>query len=281
MPRGLSTVLANSFVLDLKGLVQGTALATIDLKGAGIRGANLKKNLGGLVLLVATNAQIKIPDKTIKLPGFLTWMPIIPNEINPGFLLGLIGKKSVLAEPIQTIQTRIDVAQGVAKLSETRVASAALLADVTGTVRIADIFTNSAMNLPVAVAIGGNGPLPAARTIGKEVGTIGKPKFDADPVALLALGAGIIPGGEFLGGKAGDALGKLNDKTGGVLGAVGNAISNPGGVSTNGASTAGAIGNAVGNLFGGGSKKTNAPAATPSTNKPVNPLDLLPFGKKK
>lgn len=273
--------LANSFVMDLKGLVQGTALATINLKGAGVTGANLKKNLGGLVLVVATNAQVRIPDKTIKLPGFLTWMPIIPNEINPGFVLGLIGKKSVLAEPIRTIQTRIDIAQGVAKLSETRVASPAILADVTGTIRIADIFTNSVMTLPVSVAIGGSGPLPAARNIGKAVGTIGKPKFDADPVAILALGAGIIPGGSALTDAAGGALNKLNDKTGGALGAVGNLISNPGGASTNGAAPGGGIGDAIGNLLGGGAKKTNAPAATPNTSKPINPLDLLPFGGKK
>lgn len=269
--------LADSFVADLKGLAQGTAIANISLKGAGVTGPNLRRNLGGLVLVVATNAQIRIPDKPIRLPGFLTWMPIFPYEINPGTVLALIGKKSVLAEPIRTVQARVDIAQGVAKVSETRVASPAILAEVAGSVALNDVLTNSTLKLPVAVAIGGNGPLPAARTIGTAVGTIGSPKFDKDLVALASIGLSVIPGGGALGEKATGAIrgaaGQLNERTGGALGAAANLLGG-GGASTNtNAAPANLIGGAL-NLLGGGKGKTNAPAA--NTNKPANPLDAFP-----
>ncbi|KAB2667667.1 MAG: hypothetical protein DVB31_07720 [Verrucomicrobia bacterium] len=280
--------LANSFVLDLKGLATGNALATINLKGAGVTGPNLRKNLGGLVLVVATNAQIRIPDKAIKLPAFLTWLPIFPNEINPATVLALIGKKSVLSEPISTVQTRVDIDRGVARLSETRVSSPAILAEVVGTVQLNDVVTNSTLNLPVSVAIGGNGPLPAARTIGKAIGTIGNPKFDKDLVALASLGMSILPGGGVLGDKAAGALqgaaDKLNAKTGGALGAVGNLIggANAGAgtpaAKTNAAPAGSALGNVL-NALGGAPKGTNPAAA--NTNKAINPLDFLPFGRKK
>ncbi len=275
------TPLINSFVSDLKGLAQGEMLAKLNLKGAGVTGVSLKKNLAGLILVQATNAQIKIPEKPVRLPGFLSALPIFPNEINPGTVLSLIGKKAVLAEPIRTVQTRVDIASGVARVTETRVSNSALLVEVNGDLKMADIFTNSLLNLPVQVAFAEGGKMPAVRGIGREVGTVGVPTFEKDLLGLAQVAGGLlsgfgVPGGDKAAGAVKAGLDQLNLKSGGALNAAGDLLKAT--TSTNNAAggTANPIGGILNSVLGAA---TNKPAA--NTNKTVNPLDLLNFGRKK
>ncbi len=275
--------LANSFVPVLNNAAQGEAGAALQVRGAGLTGASLRRNLNGFATMEATNAQIRIPNRPIPVPKLVTTLiPILPSEINPTFVLSLIGKSAVLSEPIRIVEAHALMGQGGVILTNTRVANSAFVATVGGDIQFADNLTNSTLNLPVALAFASNGQMPEPRKVGRVAGTIGVEKFEKDLVGIAAVvGAVSIPGVGNVGDLGAKGVEKLNQATGGAVQKIGNAVGGlvPGGDKpTNGAASA--VGGLL-NVLGGG-KNTNAPAAnTNAAPKPTSPLDLLPFGRGK
>jgi len=279
--------LANSFVPVLNGAAQGELLAALQIKGAGVTGTSLRRNLKGFATIEATNAQIKIPEKSIRLPKLLSTLLLLPRDINPAFLLSAIGKKDVLAEPIRVIELHALMGNGGVVVTNTRIFSPAFLTTVGGDIQIADVLSNSPVNLPVTIAFASGGRMGAQNRIGRVNGTIGATGFEKDLRGMKAVFDGLtIPGVGNLGDLSNQGIKKLGDginqATGGALNKVGGAVGalTGGGANTNGAASA--VGGFLNVLTGG--KATNAPATNaPSTNaapKPFNPLDLLNRGKK-
>lgn len=281
--------LANSFVTALSGAAQGEVIASAKIKGAGVTGTSLGRNLAGNFDFSVTNTLIKVPEKSIRLPALITTLiPILPEEINPAYLLGLIGKKDVLAEPIRVLEAHATMANGGVQLANTRVSSAAFLTTVEGGLRWADLVDNSPLNMPVSLAFASGGQMDALTKIGAVSGTVGKAGFDKDPLGIGKITIKVIPGA---GRALNQGVNLLNEKTGGAVDKAGGVIraivpGGSGGTSTNtNAAPANPIGGLIRGITGGGAKPTNAapaPAGT-DTNAPkrFNPLNLLPGGGKK
>ena len=207
-------------------------------------------------------------------------------EFNAATVLGAIGKSAVLAEPIRTIQAHATMGQGGVVLTNTRIASAAFEAAVTGGVRFDDILDRSPVEMPILLAFASNGKLDALRNIGSADGTIEKVDFKKNWPVLASMAKDIvIPGVGNVGERVGQAGAFLNEKTGGALDKGANAVKSllPGdGKNTNGVINA--LGGALGALTGGkqtNNAATNAPASTNAPTKAPSILDALPFGRGK
>ena len=279
------TPLVNSFMPDRKGQMAGTTTASAQLKGAGITGASLQKNLAGQFDFAATNLNLAVAN--VRSPLLKTVINVIvgiPDLIrNPtaalGNLLGGLtgsgtkggGTDALAASPIEVIRARGTAGGGRVQLQQTEVRGAAFQAQAAGDLTLAPILTNSTIQIPVRVALGralaAQAGLVSASTPTNAVyvslpdfltmkGTLGNPKADIDKLALVALAA-----------KAG----------GGIAGQIGGATGGK----------AGALLNAVGGLLGGNSApssdpQTNLPSATTTNPAPEpNLLDLFKKLKKK
>jgi uncharacterized protein involved in outer membrane biogenesis len=278
----------DSFVPVLKGMSKGTFLAGLQLKGAGVTGPNLRRNLGGKIAFGGTNVLITIPERSIPLPRLLVRLiPLFPSEINPRTLLTLIGRSAVLTEPVRVLELNALIADGAVAVSNTRVGNSAFLSEVTGNIRLNDIITNSPVNLPVTLAFALQNQMPAPRKIGRVIGTVGATGWEQDRLGMGAvLLATDVPGVGNLGNRLTEGLTTLGEKAGPGLGAVGaavgNALTGGGGTSTNAAST-NAPSNPLGGLLRGitGGATNKASTNAPATNRIGNPLNLLPFGRDK
>jgi hypothetical protein len=269
----------NSFIPVMTGLAQGTLLARVDVRGAGLTGAGLQKSLSGKIAVEATNSVIRIPDRPIPLPVLLTKIiPILPQQVNPTSLLRMIGKSAVLEEPIRVVEFHTDIGNGVVNVMNTHVLSPAFSVTLGGDVRLAPVLDDSPVNLPVALAFASNGKLPEPRTIGRVTGTLGKTGFTADPLGMAAIVGSAIPVVGQLGGKGVEAIksagAELDKRAGAAIGKAGAALGNLVGGDTN----------KPGSGLGGILKAVVQPSTNnASTNGPARPglLDALPFGKGK
>ncbi len=265
--------LVNSFDPDRKGEFAGTTSADMQLKGAGITGASLQKNLTGRFNVSATNMSLSITNVRSPLLNAVLGVVIgIPDLIrNPTAAIGSVvnrikgggankggGGNALTAEPIDVISLNAKAGDGRVELQRAEVRSKAFQALAAGELTLAPELTNSAIQIPVKIALGsalagklglaGTGsptnsayvPLPDFLTM---KGTVGNPKTDIDKLALLTLAA-----------KTGGGLGKQ------IGGAVGG--------------KAGSLINSVGGLFGGG-KSTNS-AAGQNTNSPAPATNAAP-----
>jgi len=266
--------LVNSFQPERKGQIGGVFIAGANLKGAGVTGASLQRNLTGDVNLVSTNLNLSLGNVKSKLiKSIVNTVMAIPTLIkNPvatvgnllGGLTGTDNKENsgwidqLTAAPINVAVVRAKAGNGRIDLQEGVVHSDAFQANARGEVRLASVLTNSSLQIPVTIAfnrplgeklglVSANAPtnqvyfpMPEFLTI---QGTVGDPKPQTDKVALAGLAAN----------------------------AVGSAVT--------GSKVGGILKDAAGLLTGGGQAKTN----TTSTNKPAsfNPLDLLNRPKKK
>jgi uncharacterized protein involved in outer membrane biogenesis len=280
--------LVNSFVPDRKGQVAGVTTVGAQIKGAGVTGASLQKNLTGQFNVLSTNLDLAIANvRTPVMKAVLNVIVGIPEMIrNPTAIVGnLLGSLTganrprggwadqLTASPISVVDVRGNAGNGRVDLQTAEMRSAAFQATAAGGIELSRILTNSALLFPVKVAlsrdmadklgmVNANTPTNLAYIalpdFLKMKGTLGEPKADINKLALVGIAAQTSAGVVKNIGGAG------TEKTTSILGAVGSLL---------GAGPAPATNTAAQSTVG----PTNAPA----TNQPppVNLLDL--FGKPK
>jgi hypothetical protein len=252
--------------------------------------------LSGNFDLSSTNlnlAVINIKNPELKLViNLVAGIPeLLRNPIEGGLsmlagALGL-GKGGLTDElsrsPVDAVAVKGQVGAGQVKFTQGEVRSSAFMAEATGTITLAPVLTNSALQMPISLSLSrkianqlsipaGNTPTNAPYVklpdFASEKGTIGDPKLDIDKLKLASFGLQMVKGaGAGLQGIAGSAVGAAESLLGGKS-------------STNGSNT-NSIGSAVGGLlqgFLGGNQATNAPG---KTNQEAQPsiFDLIPRKK--
>ena len=272
--------LVNSFQPQRKDQIHGQATATAQIKGAGVTGASLQKNLAGQYSLLATNLNLSVANVR---------SPIVKTVINvivaiPGLLrdptaaLGnLLGKitgdtsaskggwaDALTASPIDVILASGVAGEGRITLDQAEIRSPAFQALAKGNVTLAPILDDSALHIPVNVTLSralaaqaglvtADTPTNAAYVALPEFvtvkGTVGKPKADVDKAALAALA---LKSGASIANKFGGADG---GKVGSVL-------------------------EGVGSLLGGGKTTTTTNASGTATTNANPAADLLNLFKK-
>lgn len=255
------TPLADTLMKGQPGQYQGDLSAKMQIKGAGITGPNLQKNLAGATSLLVTNANI-----TLKSTGFM-------NTILKTVLFAL-RMTDLLDSPVTGIESQTQIGSGVVNLEKTAVTSAGFQVQSTGTVTLASVLTNSTLDIPVALLLSSNiarrsnlyppdAPTNAVYValppFVKIVGTVGKYDTKIDGLAVAGILAKNISGlPSSLVGTVGNTLGSVTNLVGGLK-------------STN------AVQNIIGGLFG--NRGTNAPGSTNApptdTNNPVNAIKSL------
>jgi hypothetical protein len=268
--------LVDSFVPEYKNKVAGELLTDIGIKGKGITGANLQKHLNGHVQTTLTNAVANVLEKGIIMKT----------------VAAILQAPEIMEPPLDYLNTSIQIGHGMANIENFILQSASFQATAKGTVTIDQVLTNSALNIPVGIALSKNlirnfkvsggdpnakyTPLPEFVTI---KGTVGAHETEIKKGKLLALAAqagfaapknlvdGAIGAAAGLGAKADDTISKL---TGGTVDKL----------------TGGAVGGLFNKLVGKKPASTNSTdkAGTTTTNKapglklPFNPFN--PFKRK-
>lgn len=233
--------LANTFSPTYRGQAKGDLLANIQLKGSGVTGVSLQKNLNGQLNLTFTNADIQLVGPKMKL------------LITPIALV--LRLNDLMKSPLNWLAVQAKVGEGKINLTHFEVVSDAFTADTQGEIPIAAVFTNSPLNnLPVNFAlrrslaekanlVPSDAPTNTAYVklpkFVKVSGTLGDPKTHTDKLVIAGLVAKSAAG---LPGVVGEKAGNILQGVGGIL-------------------------------TGDKSSRTNQA----STNKPpkFNPLDLL------
>jgi hypothetical protein len=293
------TPIVNSFQPERKGQIGGTFTANAKIKGIGTTGASLQKSLNGQFDLASTNLNLSVIN--IKSPLIKTVVNVvatIPDLIkNPegavgSLLQGLTGQTGtngsltdeLSKSPINSIAARGSASAGKVNLQQAMIQSTAFRADATGTVTLAQVLTNSAINIPVSVSLSQSiarrinlvsADTPTNATYVKlpdfltETGTVGEPKSQINKLALISLAAKGLSGSG-IGGTAGSIIQGLG------FGAAGT---NTAGQSTN---KVGSLLQGLGGILGGTTATNAATTNQPATNQPLNNLlnDLLNSKKK-
>jgi type II secretion system protein N len=240
--------IANTFSPETRGQFQGSILANAQIKGAGITDASLRKNLGGQASFTFTNANIQLAGpKARKL--------IVP-------IATLLRVNEITQTPLNWVDARVELGGGNIKLSQVNLQSGAFEAKTQGVIPMAEVLTNSPLNLPVefslrrslaekASLLPPNTPPDAAYALLPKFvtvkGTIGEPESELNKLALSGL---LIKSGVGVAEKFGV---KVDGKTGETLKGLGDLLTGQKPANTN-------------------APKTNAPPPK------ANPLDL--FKKK-
>jgi type II secretion system protein N len=212
--------IANSFSPESGGQYKGLIVANAKIKGAGTTGSSLHKNLEGQVSLTFTNASIQLLGAKPK------------KMIDP--IANLLRVSEITDDPVNWVDANLQFGGGNIKLESFTVLSAAFEAQTHGVIPIAEVLTNSPLNLPIEFSLrrslaeqlgllAADTPtnatyalLPRFVTI---EGSIGDPKSDIDRKVLgnilLQSGAGI---GKHVGTTIGRETGSLFKKVGGWFG---------------------------------------------------------------
>ena len=265
--------LANTFIPDKRGQYKGSIVANVALKGAGITGTSMKKNLAGQINMTFTNANIQIVSPKLR-------RVLVP-------IAAILRVTDITQSPLNWMNTSTEIGGGNINLKALTIVSEAFQGDTHGVIPIADIFTNSPINkFPVnfqlrrslaqkSNLLPADAP-PDAKYVKlpdfvKLKGTVGKPDSDINEIALagvlLKSGSGIV------GGKAGGII----EGIGGIL--TGNP--SPGARTNATADTnkpsqkANAVDVIGGILNSSRANKTNSPTETNPPSEKVNASDLL------
>ncbi len=206
----------------MKGLYDGDIDVNVAVKGAGVTGVNLKQHLNGNANLAFKGANIELFDFWKKF--FLTPVALV------------LRVPDLLDSPIQGVNVDTAFADGVVDLNQFRVQSPAFQVTSQGKIPIADDLMQSALGMPVDFALKKE-TATAANLVDNDAeasedgfvnlpafvaveGTVGEPKTKIDKVAVGKLFIRNVAGlPESVVGKAGDALGGLNDLVTGKEGA--------------------------------------------------------------
>jgi hypothetical protein len=200
--------LARSFSTNSSSPIKADLIASGQIKGAGVTGINLQKNLNGQVAFALTNMNLEIV-------GVKTRRLLEPVAV-------LLGLQELLQSPLNWIDARANLGQGRVDLNKFAVLSAAFYAESQGTVPIAEVLTNSPLNLPVNFALRRNlaekanlipanaptnTPYVTLPPFVKVTGTVGDPKTHTDKLVIAGLIARsairFVPNA---GGKAGNIV---------------------------------------------------------------------------
>ncbi len=205
--------LANSFMPDKRGQYQGQVLAQMAIKGKGTTGASLRQHLNGQANVGFTNANIQVVGPKLR-------RVLVP-------IAALLRVSEITESPVNWIDTRLVMGNGMVDVSKFAVESEAFQATAQGQIPLADVLTNSPMNkLPVnfylrrslaqkAGLMPGDAPADAKYVklpnFVKLTGTLGEPKADLNELVIAGMigrsGAGLV------GGEAG----KIIKGVGGIL----------------------------------------------------------------
>ena len=233
--------LVNTFAPDRKGQLGGTFTAQAKFSGAGITGAGLEKNLTGQFAVGATNLNLSVVDvHSAILKTLINVIATIPQLLSSpdraiASLLGQVtGQGGGLMDelkksPIQVINAQGKAGDGRIDLTSASVQSTAFKADARGGIVLAQVLTNSTINIPVAVSvsrsIGTQLNLASANTAASATyvplpqfvtmtGTLGNPNADINKTALAGLavksvGQSLLGQPQNAGSKAGNLLNNL------------------------------------------------------------------------
>ena len=206
--------LVNSFAPARQGQLAGALTVHAQISGAGITSVNLQTNLAGQFNIGATNLELSVINvHSSILKSLINVVATIPQLLsNPesgilsifgqmtGQHSGLIGQ--LQESPIEVINAQGRAGSGQINLQAATVQSTAFEADAQGSVVLAPVLTNSAINIPITVSVsqdiakqlnlasGNNSagatyaPLPQFLTM---TGTIGDPKTQIKKTALVGL----------------------------------------------------------------------------------------------
>ena len=264
--------LVNSFAPDRKGQIAGTTSLGAQVKGAGVTGASLQKNLNGQFDFAATNLDLSIANVRSPLINSVINVIIgLPDLIrNPVAALGnLLGggtaqkngwADALTASPVEAVTLQASAGEGEVQLQSAEVRSAAFQALASGRLVLAPVLTNSTLQIPVRVALsralaGQIGLVNAATPANagyvalpdflKMEGTLGKPRANIDKLALVELaaktGGGVI---KEIGGAGGGKVGAVVNAIGGLFGGDKSSTTNAAPAATNASPAAGLL-----NLF--------------------------------
>ncbi len=224
--------LVNSFEPDRKGQIGGTLTAQAQVKGAGITGSSLQKNLAAQFDVGSTNLNLAVVNiRSPLLRTLINVVATVPELIkNPASGLGslvqdLTGKSTggladdLSKSPVDTISARGSAADGKVVLQQAVVQSSAFRAEAAGTVALAPVLTNSVLEIPVGVYLSrpiaqrlnlvtASTPATAAYVKLPDFltmkGTVGKPDASINKLALAGVAlqgiGGALPGGSKAGG---------------------------------------------------------------------------------
>lgn len=295
--------LVDTFQPDRKGQLGGTFSANAKIAGTGTSGTDLKKYLNGQFDFGSTNLNLEVINiRSPVLKALINVVAFIPELIRnptsalgglagtlvPGKTAGTTGSLSSELEksPINSIVASGTVGDGKLALQNALVQSPAFEAQANGTVMLADILTNSTLQIPVTVLLSqslaerfnvapANEPTNAAYVALPNfltmTGTVGQPNPKINYEALAGTvfrGIGGILSGAGVGGNAGKILQGLGN-LGGALG--GKTTSSNAPAASQPRKGLGGLLNGLGGALGGQtSTSTNAPPAT--NQSPVNNL---------
>jgi len=211
--------IANTFSPASRGQYQGFIVVNAQINGAGVTGTSLQKHLGGQVGFSFTNANLQ-------LMGPKTKRLLVP-------IATLLNINEITQTPLNWLETQTDLGNGNVKLSRFAVQGAAFDARTQGTIPIAQVLTNSPLNLPVEFSLSrslaersnllpANTPTNAAYALLPPFvtinGTLGEPKSE---VNKLALGGMLLQSGTGIAEKLGV---KVDPKVGDALKGVSNLL---------------------------------------------------------
>ncbi len=214
--------LVNTFAPERKGQMGGTLTANAQVKGAGVTGASLQQNLAGQFIVGVTNLNLSVMNahspilkRLINVIATIPQLLSSPDRAIASLLGQATGQSSGLMDelrqsPIQVINAQGRAGGGRIDLSSASVQSTAFKADAQGGIVLAQVLTNSTINIPVAVSV--NQPiakqlnLASANTTASATyvplpqfltmtGTIGNPKADINKAALAGLAIKSLGGG--------------------------------------------------------------------------------------
>jgi uncharacterized protein involved in outer membrane biogenesis len=286
--------LVDSFVPERRGQIGGVTTVGAQIKGAGVTGAGLQRNLTGQFSMLSTNLGLSIAE--VRNPIVNTIINVIvgiPDLIrNPTAIVGnMLGRLTgadrprggwadqLTEAPIEVMEIRGSAGNGQVELQTAEVRSAAFQARATGGIGLQPILTNSTLQIPVTISLNrtlservglGGGNLPTNQVyvalpdfVGIK-GTLGDPKADINKLALAGLAARTGLGvATQIGGAVIEKPGKILGTVGSLLG-VGSTTMTTNAPATNApaADPAGNLLRGLGTILGG-----SRPAA-PTTNAP-------------
>jgi hypothetical protein len=249
-----------------QGAIKGEAQAKVALRGAGITGPSLQKNLAGNVNFSVTNGVIQLSQLGGEPKSFGAKLLRSLTAGVLAYIGPVVGIPDIMKPPVQLVALDTSIGNGMVNLTRFTAQSPVVIVEAQGGIQLAEVLTNSPMNIPIEVWLPNDfakrftgSQFPPGSTYGRLThfvdvrGTVGSPDVKVEKAKLI--GSAVI----------------------GNLGTLGGAIGGKAGETLKG------VGGTLNTLFGGQKPSTNAPAGS-ATNAPpkANPLDLLnPFFKKK